>query len=137
MDTAVLMEIENLRRASMASLREKFREVFRKKRDDGTGNICSGGMPGVCRHWPKEISPNGLARGRDRAGCQLGNGQMWWCSQFCSCRAHPGSTSFNRAQHAAHNSLIRKSLICIAFAERLITALGAGGRAFKSPRPDQ
>ena len=28
MDNAVLMEIENLRRASVAGLREKFREVF-------------------------------------------------------------------------------------------------------------
>ena len=31
MDTAVLMEIENLRRASLAGLREKFREVFQEK----------------------------------------------------------------------------------------------------------
>jgi Protein of unknown function (DUF2924) len=31
MDTAVLMEIENLRRASLASLREKFREVFQEE----------------------------------------------------------------------------------------------------------
>jgi len=28
MDTTVLMEIENMRRASMAGLREKYREVF-------------------------------------------------------------------------------------------------------------
>jgi Protein of unknown function (DUF2924) len=31
MDNAVLMEIEKLRRASMASLREKFREVFQEE----------------------------------------------------------------------------------------------------------
>src|ERR1039457_5201452 len=31
MDTAVLMEIENLRRASLAALREKFREVFQEE----------------------------------------------------------------------------------------------------------
>jgi hypothetical protein len=31
MDTAVLMEIENLRRASLATLREKFREVFQEE----------------------------------------------------------------------------------------------------------
>jgi len=31
MDTAVLMEIESLRRASMAELREKYREVFREE----------------------------------------------------------------------------------------------------------
>ena len=31
MDNAVLMEIENLRRASLASLREKFREVFQEE----------------------------------------------------------------------------------------------------------
>jgi hypothetical protein len=31
MDTAVLMEIENLRRASLAGLREKFREVFQEE----------------------------------------------------------------------------------------------------------
>ena len=31
MDTAVLMEIENLRRASLAALREKYREVFREE----------------------------------------------------------------------------------------------------------
>jgi hypothetical protein len=30
MDTAVLMEIENLRRMSLAGLREKFREVFQE-----------------------------------------------------------------------------------------------------------
>src|SRR5947209_150059 len=30
MDTAVLMEVENLRRASLASLREKFRELFQE-----------------------------------------------------------------------------------------------------------
>jgi DUF2924 family protein len=30
-DTAVLMEIENLRRASLAGLREKFREVFQEE----------------------------------------------------------------------------------------------------------
>ena len=30
MDAAVLMEIENLRRASMAGLREKYREVFQE-----------------------------------------------------------------------------------------------------------
>jgi hypothetical protein len=31
MDTAVLMEIENLRRASLAGLRQKFREVFQEE----------------------------------------------------------------------------------------------------------
>jgi Ni,Fe-hydrogenase III large subunit len=31
MDNAVLMEIEKLRRASLASLREKFREVFHEE----------------------------------------------------------------------------------------------------------
>ncbi len=31
MDTAVLMEIENLRRASLAGLREKFRDVFQEE----------------------------------------------------------------------------------------------------------
>jgi Protein of unknown function (DUF2924) len=31
MDNAVLMEIENLRRASLAGLREKFREVFQEE----------------------------------------------------------------------------------------------------------
>src|ERR1035437_1398018 len=31
MDNAVLMEIESLRRASLASLREKFREVFQEE----------------------------------------------------------------------------------------------------------
>ncbi len=31
MDNAVLMEIEKLRRASLASLREKFREVFQEE----------------------------------------------------------------------------------------------------------
>ena len=31
MDTAVLMEIESLRRASLAALREKYREVFREE----------------------------------------------------------------------------------------------------------
>src|SRR5450755_3196318 len=31
MDTAILMEIENLRRASLAGLREKFREVFQEE----------------------------------------------------------------------------------------------------------
>ena len=31
MDTAVLMEIENLRRTSLAGLREKFREVFQEE----------------------------------------------------------------------------------------------------------
>ena len=31
MDTAVLMEIENLRRASLAALREKYREVFHEE----------------------------------------------------------------------------------------------------------
>src|ERR1700722_10947115 len=31
MDTAVLMELENLRRASLAGLREKFREVFQEQ----------------------------------------------------------------------------------------------------------
>jgi len=30
MDTAVLMEVENLRRASLAALREKYREVFQE-----------------------------------------------------------------------------------------------------------
>ena len=31
MDTAVLMEIEKLRRASLAALREKYREVFQEE----------------------------------------------------------------------------------------------------------
>ena len=31
MDNAVLMEIENLRRASLAGLREKYREVFEEE----------------------------------------------------------------------------------------------------------
>jgi len=31
MDNGVLMEIESLRRASLASLREKFREVFQEE----------------------------------------------------------------------------------------------------------
>ena len=31
MDTAVLMEIENLRRASLAGLHQKFREVFQEE----------------------------------------------------------------------------------------------------------
>ena len=30
MDTAILMEIESLRRATLAGLREKYREVFRE-----------------------------------------------------------------------------------------------------------
>ena len=33
----------------------------------GTGSISSGGLPGVCRPWPKEISPNGRAGGRCRS----------------------------------------------------------------------
>jgi hypothetical protein len=41
MDNAVLIEIESLRRASLAGLREKFREYFRKKPAPGTGNTCS------------------------------------------------------------------------------------------------
>jgi hypothetical protein len=31
MDNAVLMEIESLRRASLAGLREKFREIFQEE----------------------------------------------------------------------------------------------------------
>ena len=31
MDTAVLMEIENLRRASLSGLREKYRELFQEE----------------------------------------------------------------------------------------------------------
>ena len=30
------------------------------------GSIFSGGLPGVCRRWPKEISPNGRAGERTR-----------------------------------------------------------------------
>ena len=65
MDNAVLMEIESLRRASTGgSAREVPGGVSGRNAIAGTGNICSGGLPGGCRHWPKEISPNALADGR-------------------------------------------------------------------------
>jgi hypothetical protein len=70
MDTAILMEIENLRRASMAGLREKYREVFQEATR--------------CRHrehlfrrivWRLQALAEGdlseRARAADRAGCRL------------------------------------------------------------------
>jgi len=47
-----------------------------------------------------------------------------------------GSTGFNKLQQAAAISLKRKHLKTGYFRLRPETALGAGGRAFKSPRPD-
>ena len=75
MDTAVLMEIENLRRATLAALREKFREVFQEEtrsrhREHLFRRIA----------WRLQALAEGdlseRARGRaqrDRAGCRLAN----------------------------------------------------------------
>jgi len=59
------------------------------------------------------------------------------CSRFCSCRKPPGSIRNNRAQQAFGNRMKRKELKIGRFRSAPQSALGAGGRAFKSPRPDQ
>ena len=74
--------------------------------------------------------PRGRGRIRSHWMPRLASGQMSWRSQFCSCRTHPGSTIYNRPQHIVRKSFIRKPLICIAFAERLIPALGTVVRIF-------
>src|SRR6202035_2707242 len=63
MDTAVLTEIESLRRASMRICARSIRRCFRKRHYAATGSTGSGGLRGVCRHGPREISPNGRAGG--------------------------------------------------------------------------
>ena len=47
------------------------------------------------------------------------------------------STKFNNFQLARRISLKKNSLKIRHFRRMLETALGAGGRAFESPRPDQ
>ena len=49
----------------------------------------------------------------------------------------PSSKAFNHFQRIDRNCLKRKHQKTGAFGEAPETALGAGGRAFKSPRPDQ
>jgi hypothetical protein len=52
-------------------------------------------------------------------------------------RKAESSTKFNSVQQASHISLKQKLLKIGHFRARPESALGAGGRAFKSPRPDQ
>jgi len=47
------------------------------------------------------------------------------------------SRKLNRVQQAAHILLKRSMLKIETLCRRPQSALGAGGRAFKSPRPDQ
>jgi len=49
----------------------------------------------------------------------------------------PGSPKFNKSQHAVGNLLKQNMLKTGAFGDAPKSVLGAGGRAFKSPRPDQ
>jgi hypothetical protein len=48
-----------------------------------------------------------------------------------------GSIEIHTVQNRAHNSLKRKRLKTDDLVKLKKSALGAGGRAFKSPRPDQ
>jgi hypothetical protein len=66
----------------------------------------------------------------------VGNFWAFFCSQFCSCRFPPGPTGIHRFQQGSRISLKRKQLKIGSFGRRPETALGAGGRAFKSPRHD-
>jgi len=50
-----MIEVEGLRRASLARLRERYRE-FDRKADRIIASTCSERLPGVCRRSPKEIS---------------------------------------------------------------------------------
>jgi len=60
-DTAVLIEIESLRRASLAALRERYREVFSgRTRVRHRGHLFRR-IAWRLQRWPKEISPNGHA----------------------------------------------------------------------------
>ena len=68
MDNAVLMEIEKLRRASMARpAREVSRGVSGGSANAGTGNICSGGLPGGCRPGGRGSHRTSPRRGRRRS----------------------------------------------------------------------
>jgi hypothetical protein len=49
----------------------------------------------------------------------------------------PGSNRFNSLQRGGLNSLKHKALKTGHFDNAPESVLGAGGRAFKSPRPDQ
>jgi len=52
-------------------------------------------------------------------------------------RKAESSTKLNSLQQAGHILLKQNALKTRYFREITTTALGAGGRAFKSPRPDQ
>src|ERR1019366_8599162 len=59
------------------------------------------------------------------------------CSQNCSCPKPPDSKPLNKFQQARRMCLKTKYQKTGSFGEWPESALGAGGRAFKSPRPDQ
>ena len=67
METAVLVEIEKLRRASLSALREKYRRCSARRRNAGIASICSGASPGGCRRWRKAIYPNAPGSGPARS----------------------------------------------------------------------
>ena len=56
LETAVLVEIEKLRREGLGAMRQKYREVFGEEDPDAAiASICSGASPGGCRPWPRGI----------------------------------------------------------------------------------
>jgi hypothetical protein len=58
------------------------------------------------------------------------------CSQICSCEFPPATTGIHQFQRVGRIPLNRKQLKTGDFGRRPETALGAGGPAFKSRRPD-
>ncbi len=74
MDNAVLMEIENLRRASLAGRREKFREVFqeepRSRHREHLFRRIAWRLQALAEG---DLSERARGRAPDRAGCRLAN----------------------------------------------------------------
>ena len=58
------------------------------------------------------------------------------CSRICSCRKPPSSKAFNTPQQARRICLKQTQLKMNNLLGPPESALGAAGRAFKSPRPD-
>jgi hypothetical protein len=56
---------------------------------------------------------------------------------FLRMRISPGSIARNKVQQGGRILIKRKALKLGITSKLPLTALGAGGRAFKSPRPDQ
>ena len=66
MDKAIMIEVENLRRASVTGLKKGIGNCFSKRRDRAIASIFFGRSSGACRLWQKGSFPSVLVRERGK-----------------------------------------------------------------------